>query len=167
MFASEAVAYEQAAPTVLAEFRRKQRTAFGLAQAVPHLGWLFVPRRGLQGWAFASHKVARLLSPWAVIAHLLVLADSGRSGRAIAAAEVAGAAVCVGAALAPPAMLRMPRAAAGTIRAPGYFLIALCASGVGGAQAVFGGRRHRGYWERTPRGRGDARQAVEARRICT
>jgi hypothetical protein len=58
-----AVAREETAPGLKAEFHRRARIGTGGAQAIPRLYPLPVPRFGWTALSFLSHKVLRWLSP--------------------------------------------------------------------------------------------------------
>jgi cellulose synthase/poly-beta-1,6-N-acetylglucosamine synthase-like glycosyltransferase len=67
-----AIAYDQLPPTAADEFRRKIRTLSGNFQLVTRLPAALAPWRNPIWFQFVSHKVARLLVPWALLALLLI-----------------------------------------------------------------------------------------------
>jgi cellulose synthase/poly-beta-1,6-N-acetylglucosamine synthase-like glycosyltransferase len=77
VFDREAVAYEETAPDVRAEFHRRTRIGAGGFQCVTGLGALLHPRHGWVAFTFLSHKVLRWLCPFfllGVLAANLLLA---------------------------------------------------------------------------------------------
>lgn len=66
-----AVAVDRLPEQVEAEFRRKVRTLSGNFQLLQLMPGLLLPWRYPTWWQFMSHKVARLLVPWALIIMLL------------------------------------------------------------------------------------------------
>ncbi len=69
-----AVAYDRLPPRVGDEFRRKVRTLSGNYQLIAQLPAALLPWRNPVWLQFLSHKVFRLLVPWALIALLLLSA---------------------------------------------------------------------------------------------
>ncbi len=67
----EAVAVEETAPDIRAEFRRRARIGAGGFQAIARLWQLLHPRHGWTTFAFLSHKVLRWSSPFFLVAMLL------------------------------------------------------------------------------------------------
>ena len=63
--------FDQAEADSTQEFRRKVRTLAGNFQSFARYPWLFDPRRNPVWWQFLSHKVCRLLVPYAMIVALL------------------------------------------------------------------------------------------------
>ncbi|MEX1229793.1 MAG: glycosyltransferase family 2 protein [Planctomycetaceae bacterium] len=63
IYDESAVAYEETAPHVQAEFHRRARIGAGGFQSLMWLAPLLHPRRGRLAWAFWSHKVLRWLCP--------------------------------------------------------------------------------------------------------
>src|SRR5262249_18134395 len=77
IYEREAVAHEETAPSVRAEFRRRSRIGAGGFQVLARLAGLFNPRHGWVTFTFLSHKVLRWLCPFFLLALLacnLVLA---------------------------------------------------------------------------------------------
>lgn len=74
----EAKVYDQAEPDARDEFRRKSRTLAGNFQSFARHRWLFSPRLNPVWWQFISHKVFRLMVPYALIVAFLssLLGDS-------------------------------------------------------------------------------------------
>lgn len=70
--------FDQAEADSGREFRRKVRTLAGNFQSFARHPWLFDPRRNPVWWQFLSHKVCRLLVPYAMFVALLasVLGDT-------------------------------------------------------------------------------------------
>jgi biofilm PGA synthesis N-glycosyltransferase PgaC len=66
--ASEAKAYDTVTPSYDREFKRKVRTLAGNYQLIWAAPWLLVPVVNPLWWQFVSHKVCRLLVPYALIA---------------------------------------------------------------------------------------------------
>ena len=89
----EAIAVEETAPDVRAEFGRRARIGAGGFQSIGLLWRLLNPLRGWVAFAFLSHKVLRWLCPFFLIGALvtdLALALEGRPPyRALLAAQVA------------------------------------------------------------------------------
>ena len=67
----DAVATEETAPDVKAEFRRRARIGAGGFQAIALLWRLMSPRWGWLAFAFVSHKVLRWLCPFLLAAMLI------------------------------------------------------------------------------------------------
>ena len=65
--ASEAKAYDTVTPSYDREFKRKVRTLAGNYQLIWAAPWLLVPVVNPLWWQFVSHKVCRLLVPYALI----------------------------------------------------------------------------------------------------
>jgi cellulose synthase/poly-beta-1,6-N-acetylglucosamine synthase-like glycosyltransferase len=65
--ASEAKAYDTVTPSYDREFKRKVRTLAGNYQLMWAAPWLLVPIMNPLWWQFVSHKVCRLLVPYALI----------------------------------------------------------------------------------------------------
>lgn len=59
------------------EFKRKLRTLIGNFQSFAHHPWLFNPIKNPIWWQFLSHKVCRLIVPWALIILLPASAVAG------------------------------------------------------------------------------------------
>lgn len=64
---SRAIAYDNAEADASREFIRKVRTLAGNYQAFSRHKWLFSPTDNRVWWQFLSHKVARLLVPYAML----------------------------------------------------------------------------------------------------
>lgn len=71
VYDKEAVAVEETAPDIQAEFRRRARIGAGGFQAIARLWPLMHPRFGWTAFAFFSHKVLRWWSPFFLLAMLL------------------------------------------------------------------------------------------------
>ena len=67
VYESEAVAREEASPSLAGDWRRRTRIAAGGFQAIVRLRDLLSPARGLVAWQYLSHRVLR----WAVTPFLL------------------------------------------------------------------------------------------------
>lgn len=72
--ARDAVAIDSASATLGEEFRRKLRTLAGNWQLIARLPWLLHPARNPVFLAWVSHKLLRLLVPWALLLALLASA---------------------------------------------------------------------------------------------
>lgn len=68
--ARDAVAHDRASGSIDEEFQRKLRTLAGNWQLVARLPWLLNPLRNPVFFAWFSHKLLRLLVPWALLAAL-------------------------------------------------------------------------------------------------
>lgn len=71
VFEEEAIAFDRAAPDAAAEARRKRRTLAGNYQILAQEPRLLVPLVNPVWLQFVSHKVGRLLVPWALLAALV------------------------------------------------------------------------------------------------
>ena len=71
LFEPQAVAYDRASEKVADEFRRKSRTLAGNYQSFVWNPWLFNPLKNPIWWQFLSHKVFRLLVPYAMLVALV------------------------------------------------------------------------------------------------
>ncbi len=71
----EAVAREETAPDVAAEFRRRVRIGAGGYQSLGILPGILDPRRGWLAFSFVSHKLLRWLCPFFLIAMLIASTD--------------------------------------------------------------------------------------------
>ena len=67
VYDAEAIAREETAPDVEAEFRRRVRIGAGGFQSLALIGGLLDPRRGWVAFAFISHKVLRWFGPFFLI----------------------------------------------------------------------------------------------------
>jgi cellulose synthase/poly-beta-1,6-N-acetylglucosamine synthase-like glycosyltransferase len=67
VYEPEAVAWEEASPSLRAEWERRARNAAGGFQAIGRLRELFSPRYGLVAFQFLSHKVLRWMSPFLML----------------------------------------------------------------------------------------------------
>jgi cellulose synthase/poly-beta-1,6-N-acetylglucosamine synthase-like glycosyltransferase len=70
IYDSEAIAFEETAPSVGGEFRRRARIGVGGFQALWILRRLLNPLRGWTAFTFWSHKVLRWLCPFCMVAAL-------------------------------------------------------------------------------------------------
>ncbi len=87
----DAIAFEETAPDIHAEFRRRARIGAGGFQALARLWPLMHPRFGWTAFTFFSHKVLRWLSPFFLVAILLsniLLARDVQYGALLAAQVV-------------------------------------------------------------------------------
>lgn len=66
-FCPKAMAYDKPQPELFDERRRKLRTLAGNYQLFVQNAWLFNPSKNIAWWQFLSHKVFRLLVPYALI----------------------------------------------------------------------------------------------------
>ena len=71
VFEPAACVFDQAEADTGREFRRKVRTLAGNFQSFSRNRWLFHPRRNPVWWQFLSHKVFRLLVPYALTIALM------------------------------------------------------------------------------------------------
>lgn len=71
-YVGEALAIEPFATPPEQEFRRKIRTLSGNWQLIAMAPWLLLPWRNRVFFAWASHKLSRLLAPWALLAAFLI-----------------------------------------------------------------------------------------------
>ena len=143
VFASEAVAREEAARDVLSEMRRRFRIGIGAGQVLRRERWLFAAwKHPTLTLAYASRKAARWLAP---------LAGLCASALAVFSPTLfpAGAIVLGGAALASALALAHPRlsGAAGRLY---YFAVLNLALALGVAAGLAGYSRP--VWARTARG---------------
>lgn len=76
VFVPGAQVFDQAEADATREFTRKVRTLTGNFQSFARHGWLFDPRRNPVWWQFLSHKVFRLLVPYAMLLALLASLNS-------------------------------------------------------------------------------------------
>jgi cellulose synthase/poly-beta-1,6-N-acetylglucosamine synthase-like glycosyltransferase len=67
-----AVAHEETAPDVRAEFRRRARIGAGGFQSIARLWPLLSPAHGWVSFTFLAHKVLRWLSPFALLGMLIL-----------------------------------------------------------------------------------------------
>lgn len=67
VFVPEAIVLDQAEADSRREFQRKVRTLAGNFQSFSRHLWLFDPRKNPVWWQFLSHKVFRLLVPYALL----------------------------------------------------------------------------------------------------
>jgi cellulose synthase/poly-beta-1,6-N-acetylglucosamine synthase-like glycosyltransferase len=71
VYDTEAVAYEETAPDVRSEFRRRTRIGAGGFQSIGLLWKLLDPRRGWVAFTFFAHKILRWCCPFFMVAMLL------------------------------------------------------------------------------------------------
>lgn len=71
LFIAGAHAYDRASDSIRREFQQKVRTLAGNWQSFQANPWLFFPARNPVWWQFLSHKLFRLLVPWALISAFL------------------------------------------------------------------------------------------------
>ncbi|MEM9603745.1 MAG: glycosyltransferase [Pseudomonadota bacterium] len=74
VFVPGAYAFDAASDDIHQEFRRKVRNLGGNWQSFMRHNWLFSPRKNPVWLQFVSHKLARLIVPWALIGALLAAA---------------------------------------------------------------------------------------------
>jgi hypothetical protein len=74
VFDEGARAYDRVAPDAAAESRRKTRTLAGNYQILALEPRLLLPIVNPVWWQYASHKIGRLLVPWALLAALVASA---------------------------------------------------------------------------------------------
>jgi len=68
VYEPEAIIWEQASPSLSAEWQRRTRMAAGGFQAISRLKGMLNPFRGLPAFQYVSHKVMRWLAPFFMIA---------------------------------------------------------------------------------------------------
>ena len=109
----EALAFEPEAVAPAAEFRRKLRTLVGNWQLMTAVPWLLSPRRNPVFFPWLSHKLARLLAPWALLLALsAAVVSSSPWMRWALIAQLVAYGLAIGALLAPRASRRIPLATA-------------------------------------------------------
>ena len=109
----EALAQEPQAVAPGAEFKRKLRTLVGNWQLMTAAPWLLNPWQNPVFFPWLSHKLARLLAPWALLAALIAtLVSSAPWMRWALLAQLFAYAVAAAALLAPSAARRVPLATA-------------------------------------------------------
>lgn len=67
IFEPGAQVFDASQSTLDDEFKRKLRTLTGNFQSFAHHSWLFNPAKNPIWWQFLSHKVFRLVVPWALL----------------------------------------------------------------------------------------------------
>ena len=96
VFDPEAVAWEETAPHIGSEFRRRVRIGTGAYQSLPLLWKLLNPRYGWTAFAFLSHKILRWMVPFfllgMVVSNLLLLDKALFRAAIVAQVTVYGAA---------------------------------------------------------------------------
>ena len=109
--ARDAVALDSASKDESDEFRRKLRTLAGNWQLMAKLPRLLNPFGNPAWFAFVSHKLLRLIAPWALLAALIASACAVRPFYAVVfVAQLLAYAVAVLAIFYPRAALRLPLA---------------------------------------------------------
>jgi cellulose synthase/poly-beta-1,6-N-acetylglucosamine synthase-like glycosyltransferase len=105
VYDAQAVAHEETAPDVAAEFRRRSRIGVGGFQALSILWPLLNPRYGWTAFAFWSHKVMRWLCPFLLIVSFLtsVVLAGHALYRALLFVELAFYAACLAGMVVPAA----------------------------------------------------------------
>jgi cellulose synthase/poly-beta-1,6-N-acetylglucosamine synthase-like glycosyltransferase len=146
VYDGEAIAFEESAPEVASEFRRRARIGAGGWQAVRGFWPLLDPRRGWIALTFFSHKVLRWICPLALAGLLLCAAALCRHEmyRWLLAAQLLfyAASLLV---MAAPSRLRLPK----LLRLAGMFTSMNAALFLGLMRGM--SRRQEGVWARTPR----------------
>lgn len=141
-----AIAHEDSAPDLRAEFRRRVRISVGGWHSLLTLWPLLSPAHGFTALALWSHKVLRWTCPLALIA--AVASSLALSSRplyaALTIAQLLFHTLCITAALSPPAPT-----AARVLRLAGMFFSMNLALLVGFASWLRG--NHTGAWQRTAR----------------
>ena len=109
----EALALEPDAVAPAAEFRRKLRTLVGNWQLMTAAPWLLNPWRNPVFFPWLSHKLARLLAPWALLAALIAsMVSTNPWMRWALIAQLLAYTLATAALLAPRAAQRVPLATA-------------------------------------------------------
>ncbi|PNS08144.1 Glycosyltransferase [Lysobacter silvestris] len=104
-----AIAWDTASANHGEEFARKVRTLAGNWQLIARLPRLLVPWRNPVWFAWYSHKLSRLLAPWAMLAALLACAFSGDPlYRALFVAQCIGYGIALFAIAVPGTARRLP-----------------------------------------------------------
>lgn len=113
VYCRAARAYDRSTSEVAGEFRRKVRTLAGNLQLISLLPAAFLPWRNPVWFQLVSHKLARLLAPWALIGLLAtsVVLDDGPSRILLAFQAVAYSLALVGLTFG-STRLRLPTTAA-------------------------------------------------------
>lgn len=107
-----AVAIDEPGRELQHEFRRKLRTLAGNWQLIAALPWLMRPRANPVFFAWISHKVLRLLAPWALLGAFVASAFADSPVVRLAFwLQVAAYAMAAATLLAPRLMRRVPFAA--------------------------------------------------------
>jgi cellulose synthase/poly-beta-1,6-N-acetylglucosamine synthase-like glycosyltransferase len=146
VYDTRAVASEETAPNIRAEFRRRARIGAGGFQSIGLLWPLLAPRHGWVAFAFLCHKVLRWVCPFLLLAALvgnLFLLDT-LFGQLLMAAQLVAYTLAVVGTCVPsrPKVLRV-------FRLPTLFVSMNAALFVGFFKWLL--RRQTGAWERTPR----------------
>lgn len=146
IYDAEAVAYEEIAPDVKGEFRRRSRIGAGGWQAIAMLWPLLHPKQGWIAFTFASHKILRWVCPMLLVAALLSSVALWRVDfyRMIVAVEGILAAIAVLGGYVPP---RFPGGR--VLRLANMFLLMNAALGVGFIRWL--ATPQTGIWARTQR----------------
>ncbi|QOC22025.1 glycosyltransferase [Wenzhouxiangella sp. AB-CW3] len=111
--APDALAVEPQAVAPSAEFRRKLRTLVGNWQLMAAAPWLLNPWRNPVFFPWLSHKMARLLAPWALLAALIAsMVSTTPWMRWALIAQLLAYTVATAALLAPRLARRVPLATA-------------------------------------------------------
>jgi poly-beta-1,6-N-acetyl-D-glucosamine synthase len=137
LFEPEARVHDREA-TVANEFSRKARTLAGNYQILRQLPALLDPRKNRLFWQFASHKLARLVCPFALVTLLgsnVILVATGAPGWPFYAATLAGQLLLYGAA----AKRALSEDRAGTLARTSYTFVALNAAAVEGLRRYLAG----------------------------
>ncbi len=109
----EALALEPQAVAAAAEFRRKLRTLVGNWQLMRAAPWLVNPWQNPVFFPWLSHKLARLLAPWALLLALITtMISTSPWMRGALLAQLLAYALATAALLAPRASRRVPLATA-------------------------------------------------------
>lgn len=154
IYDTKAVASEETAPTIRAEFRRRVRIGAGGYQSIVMLWPLLSPAHGWVSFTFLCHKIVRWLCPFVLLAALVLnlalfldpAADPARAGWLLAAQVGFYALAAAGNWLpATPRWLRF-------LRLPTMFTTMNVALFFGFFRWLFGPKT--GTWKRTDRGPG-------------
>jgi cellulose synthase/poly-beta-1,6-N-acetylglucosamine synthase-like glycosyltransferase len=146
VYDTRAVACEETAPNMRAEFRRRSRIGAGGFQSIGLLWPLLSPVHGWVAFSFFCHKILRWVCPFlllgALVGNLFLLGTP--AGQLLMAAQLgAYALAAVGAAV--PVRIRSLR----LLRVPTMFVSMNLALFFGFFKWLFG--QQSGVWERTPR----------------
>ena len=145
VYEPKAIANEEAAPFVEAEFRRKVRIGTGDYRALRDLWHLLLPWKGMLGFCYWGHKVIRWLAPFILIG--LLMANARLLGE-IGFRWVLGLQILFyGTAFAGRFASKQPRWWAKALRLPYYFVGSNIALLVGFYKCVTG--RQKAVWSTT------------------
>jgi cellulose synthase/poly-beta-1,6-N-acetylglucosamine synthase-like glycosyltransferase len=146
LYDAEAVAWEETAPDIHAEFRRRARIGAGGFQSITRLWPLLSPAHGWMSFTFLNHKILRWMSPFCLVAMLIlnVLLLQSTAFQWLLAGQLGFYALAVAAAWLPP----KPKSLR-VLKLTTMFATMNLALLVGFIRWLSGGQR--GTWRRTAR----------------